>query len=481
ADRRAPRGRSANRPPDQYRARHRRARKCASRLDHRPAGRRGCHAFAPEPGPPSRRRDARPARAGTRWETGSSRNSRRARGCAFALRKPWGFRVARPPARRHGSAGDASRPRFDQQCGVARRGQRSRAWRGAWAHPGAAGRGRCRRQLLQQEPAAVARRGNRHAACAGNLRRRGQGQPRCHGRPARRKRVVLPALARRPAGNGAAHPGARILFGRAGRNGTRAAARTLRGAAGGTASGGFGMNETAKDMKPSEQTVDWAAIRRDFPILQRKVHGKPLVYLDSANTSQKPRQVIEAVDDFYRNHNANVSRAVHQLGEEATALYEGARDKLAAFLGANHRDEIVLTSGTTMATNLVAYSYLLPRLKPGDAVLVTAMEHHADIVPWQLICKLTGAHLKVAPITASGELIVEQFIAALTPEVKFAGVVHVSNVLGTVNPVKELARECRKRGIPLLVDGSQAAPHLPLDVKSIGCDFYCVTGHKMCG
>jgi cysteine desulfurase/selenocysteine lyase len=227
--------------------------------------------------------------------------------------------------------------------------------------------------------------------------------------------------------------------------------------------------------------IDWSRVREDFPILARKVHGKPLVYLDSANTSQKPRQVIEAVDAFYREHNANVSRAVHQLSEEATALYEGARTKLASFLGANHRDEIVLTSGTTMATNLVAYSYLLPRLKPGDAVLVTAMEHHADIVPWQLVCKLTGAHLKVAPVNAAGELIVGKFMEALTPEVKFAGVVHVSNVLGTINPVKELARECRKRGVPLLVDGSQAAPHLPLDVKSIGCDFYCVTGHKMCG
>ena len=241
------------------------------------------------------------------------------------------------------------------------------------------------------------------------------------------------------------------------------------------------MNATAKVGGKPVQAIDWAVVRADFPILERKVHGRPLVYLDSANTSQKPRQVIEAVDEFYRKHNANVSRAVHRLGEEATALYEGARDKLAAFLGANHRDEIVLTSGTTMATNLVAYSYLLPRLKPGDAVLVTAMEHHADIVPWQLICKLTGAHLKVAPINESGELIVGKFFEALTPEVKFAGTVHVSNVLGTVNPVKELARECRKRGIPLLVDGSQAAPHLPLDVKSLGCGFYCITGHKMCG
>ncbi|MEO7148821.1 MAG: cysteine desulfurase [Rhodanobacteraceae bacterium] len=227
--------------------------------------------------------------------------------------------------------------------------------------------------------------------------------------------------------------------------------------------------------------TNWARIRADFPILSRAVHGKPLVYLDSANTSQKPAAVIEAVDRFYREHNANVSRAVHQLGEEATALYEGARDKLATFIGANHRDEVVLTSGTTMAINLVAYSYALSRLKPGDAILVTQMEHHANIVPWQLVCTRTGAHLKVAPISESGELMVEKFIELLTPEVKLAGVVHVSNVLGTVNPVRELACECRKRGIPLLIDGSQAAPHLPLDVKSIGCDFYAITGHKMCG
>src|SRR5579885_1395410 len=226
--------------------------------------------------------------------------------------------------------------------------------------------------------------------------------------------------------------------------------------------------------------VDWARIRADFPLLARTVHGKPLVYLDSANTSQKPRRVIEAVDRFYREHNANVSRAVHQLGSESTALYEGARNKLASFLGV-HRNEVVLTSGTTQAINLVAYSYALPRLKAGDAILVTTMEHHANIVPWQLVCERTGVHLKVAAITESGELIVEKFIEALTDEVKLACVTHVSNVLGTINPVKELAHECRRHGVPILIDGSQAAPHLPLDVASIGCDFYCITGHKMCG
>ncbi|MBS0433227.1 MAG: cysteine desulfurase [Proteobacteria bacterium] len=229
-----------------------------------------------------------------------------------------------------------------------------------------------------------------------------------------------------------------------------------------------------------DSRIDWARIRADFPLLARRVHGKPLVYLDSANTSQKPACVIEAVDRFYREHNANVSRAVHQLGSESTALYEGARNKLAAFLGA-HRNEIVLTSGTTQAINLVAYSYALPRLKAGDAILVTTMEHHANIVPWQLVCERTGAHLKVAPITESGELIVEQFVEALGDDVRLACVTHVSNVLGTVNPVKELARECRRRGIPLLIDGSQAAPHLPLDIAAIGCDFYAITGHKMCG
>ncbi|HVB83277.1 MAG TPA: cysteine desulfurase [Rhodanobacteraceae bacterium] len=222
-------------------------------------------------------------------------------------------------------------------------------------------------------------------------------------------------------------------------------------------------------------------VRADFPLLTRTVHGKPLVYFDSANTSQKPALVIEAMDRFYRQHNANVARAVHALSEEATAAYEGARVALARFIGAGTPDELVLTSGTTMAINLVAYSYLQPQLKPGDSVLVTQMEHHANIVPWQLVCARSGATLKVAPIGERGELIVERFVELLTPDVKLAGVTHVSNVLGTVNPVRELARECRRRGIPLLVDGSQAVPHMAVDVQTIGCDFYAFTGHKMCG
>jgi cysteine desulfurase/selenocysteine lyase len=224
---------------------------------------------------------------------------------------------------------------------------------------------------------------------------------------------------------------------------------------------------------------DLSRYRADFPLLERRVHGKPLVYFDNANTAQKPRQVIEAVDAFYREHNANVARAVHTLGEEATNAYEGVRDRVAKFINASSRDEVLFTSGTTQAINTVAYSYALPRLQPGDEILVTTMEHHANIVPWQLICERTGARVIAAPITSSGELIVEEFIKRLTPRVKLAGIVHVSNVLGTINPVRELARACRTRGIPLLVDGSQAAPHMPIDVQALGCDFYALTGHKL--
>jgi cysteine desulfurase/selenocysteine lyase len=226
---------------------------------------------------------------------------------------------------------------------------------------------------------------------------------------------------------------------------------------------------------------DVERIRADFPLLSRTVNGKPLIYFDNANTSQKPRAVIEAIDDFYRRFNANVSRAVHTLGEEATAAYEATRDKLARFINAPSRDEIVFTSGTTQAINLVAYSYLLPRLQPGDEIVVTTMEHHANIVPWQLLGDRVGVKLKVAPITEKGELIVERFVDLLTPRVKLACVVHVSNVLGTINPIAELARAARRRGIPLLVDGSQALPHMPVDVRALGCDFYAMTGHKMFG
>ncbi|MEO7072478.1 MAG: cysteine desulfurase [Rhodanobacter sp.] len=240
------------------------------------------------------------------------------------------------------------------------------------------------------------------------------------------------------------------------------------------------MNASVSSISPAPP-FDVERVRADFPLLARRVHGKPLVYFDNANTSQKPASVIEAVSAHYREHNANVSRAVHQLGEEATSAYESARDKLAAFIHAASRNEVILTSGATQAINLVAYSYALPRLHAGDSILTTVMEHHANIVPWQLVAARSGASVKAAPIDQRGELIVEQYIAMLTPEVKLACVGHVSNVLGTVNPVREIARACRKRGIPLLVDGSQAVPHRPVDVQALGCDFYALTGHKMLG
>ncbi len=227
-------------------------------------------------------------------------------------------------------------------------------------------------------------------------------------------------------------------------------------------------------------THDWSAIRGDFPLLTREVNGKPLVYFDSANTSQKPAAVIEAVDDFYRLHNANVSRAVHTLGSEATEAYEGARRKLAAFLNVR-ADELVLCSGTTFAINLVAYSWALPRLKAGDSILLTRMEHHANIVPWQLIAERTGATIKVAELRPDGALDLDALYAAMTPDVKLLGVAHVSNVLGTVNPVRDICREARRRGIVTVVDGSQAVPHMPVDIPAIGCDFYAFTGHKLCG
>ena len=227
-------------------------------------------------------------------------------------------------------------------------------------------------------------------------------------------------------------------------------------------------------------TPDWSRIRNDFPLLAREVQGKPLIYLDSANTGQKPASVIEAVDDFYRRHNANVSRAVHTLGTEATEAYEGSRRKLARFLNVR-ADELVLCSGTTFAINLVAYSWALPRLKAGDTILVSRMEHHANIVPWQLVAQRTGASIKVAELLPDGSLDVVALQAAMTTDVKLLALTHVSNVLGTVNPVRGICREARKRGIITVIDGSQAAPHRTLDVAAIGCDFYAITGHKMCG
>lgn len=226
--------------------------------------------------------------------------------------------------------------------------------------------------------------------------------------------------------------------------------------------------------------IDWVGVRARFPLLSRTIHGKPLIYFDSANTSQKPDAVIEATDSFYRQHNANVSRAVHALGNEATEAYEAARLKLARFLNVRPTD-LVLCSGTTFAINLVAYSWALPRLKPGDVILVSRMEHHANLVPWQLVAERSGAKIKVAEINPDGSLDLEALRVAMTSEVKLLALTHTSNVLGTVNPVREICQEARKRGVITVIDGSQAVPHRAVDIAAIGCDFYAFTGHKMLG
>ena len=224
-----------------------------------------------------------------------------------------------------------------------------------------------------------------------------------------------------------------------------------------------------------------AIVRQDFPILRQEIRGKPLVYLDSAATTQKPRQVIEAIDRYYRTENANVHRGVHTLSERATASYEGARAKVRKFLNAADDREIVFVRGTTEAINLVAQTFGRSKLTVGDAVVITAMEYHSNIVPWQMICQERGAQLRVAPIDAAGDLRLDELERLLTPEVKLLSLVHVSNALGTVNPIKRVCELAHARGIPVLVDGAQAVSHLPVDVRALGCDFYAVSAHKMFG
>jgi cysteine desulfurase/selenocysteine lyase len=231
--------------------------------------------------------------------------------------------------------------------------------------------------------------------------------------------------------------------------------------------------------KPTELDVE--AIREQFPIFQRMVRGKRLIYLDSAATSQKPQCVIDAEREFYERYNANVHRGAYRIAEEATAAYEAAREKLARFLNAPSKECIVFTRGTTEAINLVAYAWGWANLKEGDEILLTEMEHHSNIVPWQLITERTGAKIKVVPITDDGFLDMDAFERLLTERVKLVAVTHVSNVLGTINPVREICQKAHEVGAVVLVDGAQAAPHLPVDVQAIGCDFYALSGHKMCG
>jgi cysteine desulfurase/selenocysteine lyase len=226
-------------------------------------------------------------------------------------------------------------------------------------------------------------------------------------------------------------------------------------------------------------TLDLSAIRKDFPILDQEVNGHPLVYLDNAATSQKPIQVITAIDDYYRQDNANVHRGVHRLSQRATDAYEGARDKVRSFINAQSDKEIVFVRGATEAVNLVAQSFVRPMLSAGDEVLISHLEHHANIVPWQILCEQTGAELKVIPMTDVGELDLSNIDQLLTAKTKILAIGQVSNALGTVNPVKQLIEKAHAKSIPVLIDGAQAVPHMKVDVQELDCDFYVFSGHKM--
>ncbi|HDY85737.1 hypothetical protein LCGC14_0800130 [marine sediment metagenome] len=225
--------------------------------------------------------------------------------------------------------------------------------------------------------------------------------------------------------------------------------------------------------------LDLSAIRKDFPILHQQVNGHPLVYLDNAASSQKPNQVIDAVSDYYRQDNANVHRGVHRLSQRATDSYEGARDKVRGFLNAQSDKEIIFVRGATEAVNLVAQSFVRPQLQAGDEILISHMEHHANIVPWQILCEQTGAKLNVIPMTMAGELDLSTFDELLTSKTKIMAIGHVSNALGTINPIKEMIAKAHAKNIPVLVDGAQAVPHMIVDVQDLDCDFYVFSGHKM--
>jgi len=230
------------------------------------------------------------------------------------------------------------------------------------------------------------------------------------------------------------------------------------------------------------KTPDWAALRRDFPILDQQVHGKPLIYFDNAATSQKPRTVIDALVHYYERDNANVHRGIHELSNRSTAAFEDARTRAAKFINAQSAEEIVFTRGTTESINLAAHAWGSKNLRAGDVILLTEMEHHSNLVPWQLIAQRTGAQVAYVPVTGDdGLLDLSKLDSLLTPRVKIFSMVHISNSLGTVNPVAELCARARKLGIVTLVDGAQSAGHCPVDVQAIGCDFFAFSGHKICG
>lgn len=227
--------------------------------------------------------------------------------------------------------------------------------------------------------------------------------------------------------------------------------------------------------------IDVGRVREQFPILRQTIRGKPLVYLDSAATAQKPQPVIDAICRFYRSECSNIHRGVHQLAERATRAYEEARLRVQRFLGAREPREIVFVRGATEAINLVAQSYGAEHVRPGDEIVISAMEHHSNIVPWQMLCRQKGSVLRVVPVDDEGQLVLDEYARLLGPRTRLVAVTHASNVLGTVTPVREMVDLAHQRGVPVLVDGAQAAPHRPVDVAELDCDFYTFSGHKLYG
>lgn len=240
------------------------------------------------------------------------------------------------------------------------------------------------------------------------------------------------------------------------------------------------MNAAVSSSRRDPQ-FDVAAVRRDFPVLHQTVHGKPLVYLDNAASSQRPKAVIDAISHYYEHDHANVHRGVHTLSQRATDAYEGARETVRRFINARATKEIIFVRGTTEAVNLVAHSFVRPGLQPGDEILISALEHHANIVPWQLLREHTGAVLKVIPITPAGEVDFVEFEKLIGPRTRLLALAHVSNALGTIIPVEKFIAVARQHGVPVLLDGAQAVPHSVVDVQALGCDFYCFSSHKMLG
>ena len=231
---------------------------------------------------------------------------------------------------------------------------------------------------------------------------------------------------------------------------------------------------------PPHDTLYWNKIRNDFPILQQTVNGYPLVYLDNAASSQKPKQVIDCIVQYYTTYNANVHRGVHTLSQKGTDAFEASRKKVQQFIGAASDKEIIFTKGTTNSVNLLAYTFSQQILKPGDEILISAMEHHANIVPWQMACERTGAILRVIPMNDDGELLLDLLDQLITDKTRLVSVVHISNALGTVNDVKYIIDKAHSHDIPVMIDGAQAVPHQSVNVQELDCDFYCFSGHKMC-